>query len=168
MAVVPAERYGARDRARTRGPGPGSSWAHGNATASATADATAPAGRCCDPRSFKGRPMPAQPFHPLRAVRLAQGKSLREVAAQIDPPMDPGALSRIERGLREPRTSTLRKICAVLGLERAEELLATFAPSEPLDVEPAELAATSPGAAAPSRRRPAPTTPTASAVQDGS
>jgi transcriptional regulator with XRE-family HTH domain len=41
--------------------------------------------------------------------------------------LDPGALSKIERGLREPRTSTLRKICAELGLERAEVLLSTFA-----------------------------------------
>lgn len=63
----------------------------------------------------------------LRTVREAQGRSLREVAEKAD--LDAGALSRIERGLREPRASTLRKICAALGLRRAEELLATFAPS---------------------------------------
>ncbi len=105
-----------------------------------------------------------RPSQPLRTVRLAQGRSLREVAAGAG--LDPGALSRIERGLREPRTSTLKRLCGVLGLHRAEELLGTFATNEPLDVEPvlaaepAEPPVTSPAAAAPSRRRPAPTTPT--------
>jgi transcriptional regulator with XRE-family HTH domain len=64
----------------------------------------------------------------LREVRRAQGRSLREVARKAE--IDPGALSRIERGLREPRTRTLRRICAALGLDRAESLLATFAPEE--------------------------------------
>jgi transcriptional regulator with XRE-family HTH domain len=66
-----------------------------------------------------------EPRLTLRTVREAQGRSLREVAAAAG--LDPGALSKIERGLREPRTSTLRKICAELRLERAEMLLSTFA-----------------------------------------
>jgi transcriptional regulator with XRE-family HTH domain len=61
----------------------------------------------------------------LRAVRLNQGKSLRTVAQQAD--LDPGALSKIETGKRIPRTDTLRRICAALGLTKAEEILATFA-----------------------------------------
>ncbi len=64
----------------------------------------------------------------LRAVREARGKSLREVAR--DTGLDPGALSRIERGLREPRTGTLRRICQALGLKEAEMILATFAPND--------------------------------------
>ena len=61
----------------------------------------------------------------LRAVRVNQGKSLRVIADLAD--LDAGALSKIERGLRVPRTDTLRRICSALGLERAEQLLATFA-----------------------------------------
>ncbi len=68
------------------------------------------------------------PNQALRAVRLAQGRSIREVATASG--IDIGSLSRIERGLREPRTSTLRKICAALDLHRAEELLTTFAVAE--------------------------------------
>jgi transcriptional regulator with XRE-family HTH domain len=62
----------------------------------------------------------------LRTVREAQGKSLRRVA--YDAGLDPGSLSKIERGLREPRTATLRRICEALDLKAAAELLGTFAP----------------------------------------
>src|SRR2546421_341246 len=53
----------------------------------------------------------------LRAVRIARGEGLREVARRAG--IDAGALSRIERGLREPRTSTLRRIFRALELSKA-------------------------------------------------
>lgn len=62
----------------------------------------------------------------LRTVRLAQGRGLRGVAA--DAGIDPGALSKIERGLRQPRADTLRRICTALGLTKAEALLGTLVP----------------------------------------
>lgn len=64
----------------------------------------------------------------LRTVRLAQGRSVREVAAAAG--VDPAALSRIERGLRQPRADTLRRICAVLGLAKAEAMLGTLVPAQ--------------------------------------
>lgn len=51
---------------------------------------------------------------PLRAVRLARGRSLRDVARAAG--VDPGALSKIERGLRRPTLSVLAKLAEVLGL----------------------------------------------------
>jgi transcriptional regulator with XRE-family HTH domain len=65
----------------------------------------------------------------LREVREAQGRSLREVARTAG--IAPGELSLIERGLRNPSVSKLRRICAALGLRNAEELLGHLVPKRP-------------------------------------
>jgi len=62
----------------------------------------------------------------LRTIRQAQGQSLREVARAAG--MDHASLSRIERGLRDPQVSTLRRLCRVLGLTKAESVLALVSP----------------------------------------
>lgn len=50
----------------------------------------------------------------LRAVREAMGRSLAEVAQEAG--IDPGYLSRVERGLQRPSTAKLVAICRALGL----------------------------------------------------
>jgi transcriptional regulator with XRE-family HTH domain len=57
----------------------------------------------------------------LRIIREAQGRSLREVANAAG--IDPTALSRIERGLRAPTTTTLVGIYQALGLTKALDAL---------------------------------------------
>lgn len=63
----------------------------------------------------------------LRTVRLAQGRSVREVAAAAN--LDAAALSRIERGLRQPRADTLRRICTALRLDKAEAMIGVLVPT---------------------------------------
>jgi transcriptional regulator with XRE-family HTH domain len=58
---------------------------------------------------------------PLRAVRLAQGLSLRETARQAD--LDPSHLSRIERRAAQPTVDTLARLARVLGLRELARLL---------------------------------------------
>ncbi len=70
----------------------------------------------------------------LRTVRKAQGRSLREVAAAAG--IGSGALSLIERGLRDPSVSTLKRICAALELRNAVELLDHLIPDPPARAAP--------------------------------
>lgn len=69
----------------------------------------------------------------LRTIRQAQGRSLRSVAREAT--VDPSWLSRIERGLCDPPASTLRRICRVLGLAKAEEILALVSPEKGGDAD---------------------------------
>jgi transcriptional regulator with XRE-family HTH domain len=52
----------------------------------------------------------------LREVREALRRTLEDVAKEAG--IDPGYLSRIERGLQRPSTATLVAICRVLGLRK--------------------------------------------------
>ena len=58
----------------------------------------------------------------FRAMREAQGLSVTGLAELAG--VDAGTLSRIERGLIEPKSSTLLRICAALGLTTAADALA--------------------------------------------
>lgn len=51
---------------------------------------------------------------PLRAVREAQGFSLRDTAARAE--IDPGHLSRVERGDASLSLAALHRLALVLGL----------------------------------------------------
>jgi transcriptional regulator with XRE-family HTH domain len=62
--------------------------------------------------------------NPIRAVRLAQGKRLRETARRI--PMDPGQLSKIERGEAGLTLEALAGIARVLELRDLYRHLAPF------------------------------------------
>jgi len=66
---------------------------------------------------------------PLRTIRLAQGRSLRDVARLAG--VSPGELSEVERGRRDPSARTLRAICAALGLKTAVKLLDSLVPERP-------------------------------------
>ncbi len=61
---------------------------------------------------------------PLRAVRIARGLSLREVARRAG--LDPAHLSRVERGLVRPSLRTLRTLAGVLELRELSKLLKPF------------------------------------------
>lgn len=55
------------------------------------------------------------PGERLRLVRLAQGRSLRDVAQEVG--IDHAHLSRVERGLRTPSVSLLVRLGRVLGIK---------------------------------------------------
>lgn len=59
-----------------------------------------------------------------RAIRTAQGKTLRQVAAQAE--ISPGHLSRIERGLVEPGVHALVRICHALEMADLAKRLEPF------------------------------------------
>lgn len=61
---------------------------------------------------------------PLRTVREARGMSLREVARLAE--VDPGQLSRVERGLESLSLSSLRRVAHVLGLRELAQLLGQY------------------------------------------
>jgi transcriptional regulator with XRE-family HTH domain len=61
------------------------------------------------------------PVPPLRAVRQAQGLSLRETARRAE--IDRGQLSRVERGLEGLSVSALYRLAVVLELRTLAELL---------------------------------------------
>ncbi len=61
---------------------------------------------------------------PLRAVRQAQGLSLRDVAVRAR--IDVGALSRIERGQARLSLEHLARLAKVLGLRDLTRLLEPF------------------------------------------
>jgi transcriptional regulator with XRE-family HTH domain len=58
--------------------------------------------------------VPARPTLVIRAIRLAQGMSLRHLAAAAG--VSVGLVSQVERGLTEPSLETMRKIAAALGV----------------------------------------------------
>lgn len=60
----------------------------------------------------------------LRAARLRAGLSLRQVAQRAS--MNPGHLSRVERGQEGLSTSSLRRLAQVIGLNELAAQLAEF------------------------------------------
>ena len=62
---------------------------------------------------------------PLRAVRVAQGLTLREAAHRAR--IDPAHLSRVERGEKQLSVDALARLAAVLGLRDLSRLLAPYA-----------------------------------------
>ena len=58
----------------------------------------------------------------LRRVRLAQGRSLRDVAGEAG--VSTGYLSEVERGRKEASSEVLAAICRALGLDLADLLVA--------------------------------------------
>ena len=61
---------------------------------------------------------------PLRAVRLAHGLSLRETAQRAQ--IDPGHLSRVERGTARLSVDALGRVADVLGLPELARLIAPY------------------------------------------
>lgn len=68
------------------------------------------------------------PAHHLRAVRLAQGRSLRDVATPAE--IDPAHLSRVERGEKSLSVDSLYRLAKVLGLRELVKQLAPYVTSE--------------------------------------
>ena len=67
----------------------------------------------------------SRPIPPLRTVREAQGLGLRETARLAG--IDPGQLSRIERGQAPLPVATLARLAPVLGLTQLAQVLRPFA-----------------------------------------
>lgn len=61
---------------------------------------------------------------PLRAVRIAHGYGLREVARRAG--MTPAHLSRVERGERQLSVDALARLAGVLGLTELAKLLEPY------------------------------------------
>lgn len=61
---------------------------------------------------------------PLRAVRVARGLGLNEVARLAG--LDPGHLSRVERGQAHFSVEALTRLARVLGLDELAKLLAPY------------------------------------------
>jgi transcriptional regulator with XRE-family HTH domain len=60
----------------------------------------------------------------LRRAREDQGRRLREVAREAR--LDPGLLSKIERGRVQPSPKVLLRLAVVLGLRDVERTLSEF------------------------------------------
>ena len=71
----------------------------------------------------------ARPRPPLRDVRISRGLGLREVARAAK--IDPGHLSRIERGEAQPSYEVLLRLARVLEISPLVKLLAPYAKGEP-------------------------------------
>ena len=68
------------------------------------------------------KPLPAGiTVPPLREVRRANGKGLREVARATD--IDPGHLSRVERGSASLSLDALHRVAVELGLNELARLI---------------------------------------------
>lgn len=80
----------------------------------------------------------------LRRARLAQGRSLREVADGAR--VSTGHLSQVERGLAEASSEVLRALCRALGLPMSALLRAVAADLAVLDLASAPSAASAPAA----------------------
>jgi transcriptional regulator with XRE-family HTH domain len=61
---------------------------------------------------------------PLRGVRISRGLSLRDVARRAE--IDPGHLSRVERGERQLSIEALGRLARVLGLAELSKLLQPY------------------------------------------
>ena len=61
---------------------------------------------------------------PLRVLRQSRGLTLRECAQEAG--IDPGHLSRAERGMAALSVAKLARLARVLGLRELEGLLALF------------------------------------------
>jgi Helix-turn-helix len=67
------------------------------------------------------------PAHHLRAVRQAQGRSLRDVASQAG--IDIAHLSRVERGEKSLSVAGLYRLARVLGLRELAKQLEPYVPA---------------------------------------
>jgi len=83
----------------------------------------------------------------LRRARLAQGRSLRDVAGAAQ--VSTGHLSQVERGLAEASSEVLRALCRALDLPVSALLRAVAADLAVLDLASAPTAAGPLGALAP-------------------
>lgn len=70
----------------------------------------------------------ARPVPPLRAVRIAQGKGLREVARRAQ--IDAAQLSRVERGRGTLSVQALARLARELELKELTRLLAPYTDGE--------------------------------------
>lgn len=68
---------------------------------------------------------------PLRAVRQAKGLSLRKTAALAD--VDPGHLSKVERGEKMLSLDALYRLAVVLDLREFAQMLALYLPERGRD-----------------------------------
>jgi transcriptional regulator with XRE-family HTH domain len=75
--------------------------------------------------------MTSQPVSRLRRMREGQGRGLRELAREVE--LDPGQLSRIERGLEKPSPRVLLRLARALQLRDVERTLREFYPDDPKD-----------------------------------
>ncbi len=66
----------------------------------------------------------ARQTSPLRTVREAQGLGLRETARRAS--LDPGQLSRVERGLQGLSVDSLARLAGVIGLKDLAKLLGPY------------------------------------------
>ncbi|MFJ2949147.1 helix-turn-helix domain-containing protein [Streptomyces sp. NPDC087226] len=71
---------------------------------------------------------------PLRAVRTAKGMGLRTVAAQAH--IDPGHLSKVERGEKQLSVEALYRLALVLELRELAGLLRPYIPQRDVAVAP--------------------------------
>ncbi|MHA6762080.1 helix-turn-helix domain-containing protein [Streptacidiphilus sp. PAMC 29251] len=65
---------------------------------------------------------------PLRAVRTARGLTLRTVAQRSG--IDPGHLSKVERGQKQLSVDALHRVAVVLELRELAKLLAPYVGSK--------------------------------------
>lgn len=65
---------------------------------------------------------------PLRAVRQARGMSLRSVALTAG--IDPGHLSKVERGEKQLSVDALRRVAVALGLRELAAMLELYTPRD--------------------------------------
>lgn len=70
--------------------------------------------------------MLTQNVPPLRTVRKAQGLSLRTAATRAG--IDPGHLSKVERGEKMLSVEALHRLAVVLGLTEFAQMLAQYLP----------------------------------------
>ncbi|WP_078863575.1 helix-turn-helix transcriptional regulator [Streptomyces sp. AcH 505] len=73
---------------------------------------------------MRSNPTSVQAYPPLRAVRMARGMSLRAVAQRSD--LDPGHLSKVERGERQLSIESLYRLAVVLELRELVVLLKPY------------------------------------------
>jgi len=71
---------------------------------------------------------------PLRAVRTARGLGLRTVAARAD--IDPGHLSKVERGEKQLSLEALYRLAVVLELRELAGFLRPYIPHRDTPVAP--------------------------------
>lgn len=76
----------------------------------------------------KSAPPLTRPLPPLRAVRQAKGLSLRAAATQAG--IDPGHLSKVERGTKMLSLDALHRLAVVLGLTEFAQMLALYLPEQ--------------------------------------
>lgn len=76
----------------------------------------------------KSGPVLTDGLPPLRAVRLAKGFSLRKTAALAE--VDPGHLSKVERGEKQFSIDALHRVAVALELREFAQMLALYLPEQ--------------------------------------